>query len=82
MGKTATRVAEGIHSVARALTRVAPRGLLRNVEDRLFYVIFQRTRVENDAYGWRPPPAGGTAPPAGEAGRSGRTSAGDSGERG
>ena len=33
--------------------RMPPR-LRRGFEDRVFYAIFQVTRVENDAYGWRP----------------------------
>jgi hypothetical protein len=51
-------VAEGLHAGGRVLVRVLPRGILRAVEDRVFYAIFQKTRVENDAYGWRPPPPG------------------------
>ena len=27
---------------------------LRTIEDRIFYAIFQLTRVTNDHYGWRP----------------------------
>lgn len=41
--------------VARLVWRVLPPPLRKNIEDRAFYVIFQKTRVENDAYGWRPP---------------------------
>ena len=55
-------VAEGLHAGGRALVRVLPRGILRAVEDRVFYAIFQKTRVENDAYGWRPPQPGDTPP--------------------
>ena len=40
----------GLRFVAR---RVPPK-LRKDVEDRIFYAIFQMTRVENDAYGWRP----------------------------
>ena len=28
--------------------------LLRRIENRVFYAIFQSTRVTNDNYGWRP----------------------------
>ena len=28
--------------------------LLRRIEDRIFYVVFQSTRVTNDHYGWKP----------------------------
>ena len=45
-----------------AVARRLPRGLKKNMEDRLFYAIFQVTRVTNDAYGWRPPPPGGSPP--------------------
>ncbi len=53
-GGLALRVAEVSVVVARRLARAVPAGVRKNLEDRLFYVIFQRTRVENDAYGWRP----------------------------
>lgn len=49
-------------TVARAALRLGrgvwsrlPQAGRKQLEDRLFYVIFQTTRVENDAYGWRPP---------------------------
>jgi hypothetical protein len=58
MGRLSRGLAEGVHRAGRALVRVLPPGVLKQVEDRVFYVIFQRTRVENDAYGWRPPPGG------------------------
>jgi hypothetical protein len=48
-------VAEAVIATARAVARVTPPRVKKNLEDRLFYVIFQKTRVENDAYGWRPP---------------------------
>ena len=31
-------------------------GLLRRIENRIFYAIFQTTRVTNDNYGWKPSP--------------------------
>lgn len=60
-GGVALRLADLTIGAARRALRVLPRGLVHNVEDRVFYVIFQRTRVENDAYGWRPdgPPLAG-----------------------
>jgi hypothetical protein len=59
----ALRLAEAVVGAARAIGRRVPRSVRRSVEDRVFYVIFQRTRVENDAYGWRPstPPGPGRA---------------------
>lgn len=64
----ALQVADAAVRAARGVWRVLPRGLRKNLEDRVFYVIFQRTRVENDAYGWRPasPPVGENAHPPGE----------------
>ena len=57
-GRVIRHVAEGLHAGGRALVRALPRTVVRAVEDRVFYAIFQKTRVENDAYGWRPPPPG------------------------
>lgn len=51
---------------ARRVWGALPGRLRKDVEDRVFYIIFQRTRVENDAYGWRPPDGGGSTRPAGE----------------
>ena len=59
MGRLSRGIAEGAYRAGRAFARVLPPGVLKQVEDRVFYVIFQRTRVENDAYGWRPPPDSG-----------------------
>lgn len=56
------KVAELGMGAAEAVVRRLPRGLKKQLEDRLFYAIFQATRVTNDAYGWRPPPPGGTPP--------------------
>jgi hypothetical protein len=39
----------------RAAGRLLPARLLRSIEDRVFYGIFNVTRVMNDHYGWRPP---------------------------
>lgn len=41
-----------------ALVRRLPQGIRRGLDDRLFSVIFQVTRVTNDHYGWRPEEAG------------------------
>jgi len=41
--------------VGRRVGARLPRFVSRNLEDRVFYVIFNLTRVTNDAYGWRPP---------------------------
>jgi hypothetical protein len=62
MGRLSHALAGGVHRIGTALVRALPRGVVKNVEDRVFYVIFQRTRVENDAYGWRPTSPGGPAP--------------------
>lgn len=56
--------ADVLVKVARGVWRRVPGGVRKQVEDRVFYAIFQSTRVTNDAYGWRPaapeppPPAG------------------------
>jgi hypothetical protein len=34
---------------------VTPELIRKQVQNRIFYAIFQGTRVTNDAYGWRPP---------------------------
>ena len=61
-------VADVAVRLGRRIWGALPGGLKKGLEDRAFYVIFQKTRVENDAYGWRPPPdsGGGAAdlPPA------------------
>ncbi len=60
----ALRLAELVVRTGRAIASRTPTRVRERLEDRLFYVIFQRTRVENDAYGWRPDVPGGGAPPA------------------
>lgn len=49
------RLADLAVRVGRRVWAVMPLGARKNIEDRVFFVIFQKTRVENDAYGWRPP---------------------------
>lgn len=39
---------------ARLASRLVPRRLRQVIEDRIFYGIFNTTRVMNDNYGWRP----------------------------
>jgi hypothetical protein len=39
---------------ARRAVRTLPAPLRRMLEDRVFYAVFQSTRVTNDNYGWRP----------------------------
>lgn len=56
----ADRMAALCVSAARAAWRALPARARKGVEDRVFWAVFQRTRVENDAYGWRPPPPGGS----------------------
>jgi hypothetical protein len=41
-------------ALGRGLGRLLPLSLRRQVEDRVFFSVFQVTRVTNDAYGWRP----------------------------
>lgn len=62
MAPRADRAATWALALARGVWRLLPAGAKRGVEERFFYAVFQRTRVENDAYGWRPPPPGGTPP--------------------
>ena len=38
----------------KAAGRLLPSRLRRRIEDRVFYGIFNATRVMNDNYGWRP----------------------------
>ena len=40
--------------VRRLFARLIPSRVKRVMEDRIFYVIFNSSRVTNDAYGWRP----------------------------
>ena len=40
--------------LGRGLGRLLPPPLRRQLEDRVFFSVFQVTRVTNDAYGWRP----------------------------
>ncbi len=48
-------IASALLGVGRRAVGLLPGAVKKNLEDRLFWVIFQRTRIENDAYGWRPP---------------------------
>ena len=64
-GRRALLVADGVVRIGRLLWAAAPQRLRRGVEDRFFYAIFQVTRVENDAYGWRPPEGPGPRPARG-----------------
>ena len=38
------------------LAKMIPRRLREVLEQRVFYAVFNTTRVTNDAYGWRPDP--------------------------
>jgi hypothetical protein len=44
----AKRVAEGVFRAGRLAKRAVPPGVRKQLDDRLFYVIFQLTRVQND----------------------------------
>lgn len=57
---TVARLAVG---AARTLVRALPTRLVKHLEDRFFYAVFQTTRVTNDAYGWRPTTPPGPPPP-------------------
>ena len=54
-------VASTLVKVARRVWNHVPGGMRKHLEDRVYYAIFQTTRVTNDAYGWRPPPPPGDA---------------------
>ncbi len=41
----------------RAVVRALPSAWRKGLDDRIFGAIFQVTRVTNDAYGWKAPPA-------------------------
>lgn len=63
-------VAEVAVGAARLVARLVPARVKKRVEDGIFHYIFQKTRVENDAYGWRPDtPPGGEPPPDAHADR-------------
>ncbi len=53
------RVARGVMKVARRVVRLVPRAVVDLAEDRLFYAVFQLTRVTNDNYGSRVDPDSG-----------------------
>lgn len=61
MGRLTDAAAKAIVGAGRAVARALPARVRKDLDDRLFYTIFQKTRVENDAYGWRPPAPGGGA---------------------
>ncbi len=52
------RLADAAVRVGRGVWAILPARVRKGLEDRAFYVIFQKTRVENDAYGYKPPPGG------------------------
>ena len=43
-----------LKKTATIFRRFLPSRLVKMAEDRVFYVVFNTTRVTNDAYGWRP----------------------------
>jgi hypothetical protein len=57
--------------VGRRVWRHLPERARKTLEDRFFFAVFQATRVENDAYGWRPDD--GEQPPTPDPGHPGRT---------
>jgi hypothetical protein len=65
-------LAEATVSAARAAIRVIPAPVKKRIDDGIFHYIFQKTRVENDAYGWRPTtPPGGSGAPVGDPPKAG-----------
>jgi len=52
--RNADRIARGLVRVGRAAARALPSRVRDRLEHRVFYAIFNLTRVTNDAYGWRP----------------------------
>ncbi len=79
-------VSRVIVGAGRAGARLLPQRVRRVLDDRVFSVVFQLTRVTNDHYGWRPEtPAGRPGDPvAGDpaAGGPGETDAGGAGSSG
>lgn len=63
MSPVLLRVADLAVAAGRGAWGRLPPRLRKGLEDRVFYAIFQVTRVENDAYGWRPDAPSGDAPP-------------------
>lgn len=56
---TAERIARLGLGAGRVLVRLLPGRVRRAIDDRVFGVVFQVTRVTNDHYGWRPEPVSG-----------------------
>ena len=52
--RSALAVGKAVISGLKAAGRLLPSRLRRGIEDRIFYGIFNVTRVMNDHYGWRP----------------------------
>ena len=53
--RSAMMVGRAVISGLKAAGRLLPTRIRRRIEDRVFYGIFNVTRVMNDHYGWRPP---------------------------
>ncbi len=56
------RVAAAVVGAARIVVARLPARWKKTLDDRVFGAIFQVTRVTNDAYGWKAPPAGDQDP--------------------
>lgn len=54
------RTAQIALRLGRALVKRLPPAARKALDDRFFGAVFQVTRVTNDAYGWPPPPPGGS----------------------
>lgn len=54
VGQGSLRLSRIVMGIGRGIGRILPATVRRRVENRLFYSVFQATRVTNDAYGWRP----------------------------
>ncbi|MSQ00547.1 MAG: hypothetical protein EXR71_01480 [Myxococcales bacterium] len=55
-------LAAAVVGTARAVVARLPARWKKTLDDRVFGAIFQVTRVTNDAYGWKAPPAGDPDP--------------------
>ena len=45
-----------LRRIGGRLVKVLPSAIRESALNRLFYAVFQVTRVTNDAYGWKPEP--------------------------
>ena len=48
------RLARVVIGLSQRVGRVLPGSIRQRLENRVFFSVFQVTRVTNDAYGWKP----------------------------